>query len=342
MPDLLYIPFNNLYTLLDSLSTAYEIFVPVKKGNQRYYVNYSGSKEEIVVGEVRAFEPLKSFFTRAREVVAQDFSECSPVSAKKPFCIVGAKACDLKGFLVHDHVFSNHDYPDPFYLRFREENLIISSDCTCTIETCFCCAVGILPYPQNNFDINLSRVGDGFIAESGSEKGKKIIEDNAPFFEDAHDRQISKRQALRIRVRDEVNANISANCIPAQESFSGIIERNWESALWQDEAKTCVECGACTAICPTCHCFLLYDQENQGQMARLRTWDSCMLKDYARVAGGANPRGKLWMRLRNRFEKKFDYFPKVANFYACTGCGRCITACPAKIDIRKVLKNLVG
>jgi NAD-dependent dihydropyrimidine dehydrogenase PreA subunit len=47
------------------------------------------------------------------------------------------------------------------------------------------------------------------------------------------------------------------------------------------------------------------------------------------------------MRLRNRFEKKFDYFPKVNDLYACTGCGRCILACPGKIDIRKVLKRNV-
>ena len=66
-----------------------------------------------------------------------------------------------------------------------------------------------------------------------------------------------------------------------------------------------------------------------------------MIKDFAKVAGNANPRGKLSQRLRNRFEKKFDFFPKVANVYACTGCGRCISACPAKIDIRKVLGKLV-
>jgi Fe-S oxidoreductase len=85
----------------------------------------------------------------------------------------------------------------------------------------------------------------------------------------------------------------------------------------------------------------LYDQKDKENMARLRVWDSCMLKGYARVAGG-NPRPKLFMRLRNRFEKKFDFFPKVAGVYACTGCGRCVSACPAKIDIRKVLKRLVN
>ena len=77
-------------------------------------------------------------------------------------------------------------------------------------------------------------------------------------------------------------------------------------------------------------------------MERLRVWDSCMIKDYARVAGGGNPRAQLWKRLRNRFEKKFDFFPKVAQVYACTGCGRCITGCPAKIDIRRVLRKLVN
>jgi Fe-S oxidoreductase len=73
----------------------------------------------------------------------------------------------------------------------------------------------------------------------------------------------------------------------------------------------------------------------------MRIWDSCLIEEFAKVAGGANPRSKLWMRLRNRFEKKFDFFPKVADLYACTGCGRCISACPAKIDIRRVLKNLL-
>ena len=135
------------------------------------------------------------------------------------------------------------------------------------------------------------------------------MEKNASLFEEATEGSLTERDEQRDRMIKEVERNIEDNALPHQELFKGIIEKNYESALWEDEAKTCVECGACNAICPTCHCFLLYDQKDEERMGRLRTWDSCMLKDFARVAGGANPRPRLWMRLRNRFEKNSIFPP---------------------------------
>jgi ferredoxin len=337
-----FITTDNLAKLLEILKKDYRVFVPVKKEEQRFYTEYTEFTDDIVIGEVRPFEPLKAFFTKSREVVAEGFSPEAPHSADKPFAIVGVKNCDLKqGFMVQDHVFKNHDYQDPFYIKNREENLVIASDCTCAIDTCYCLAAGNKVYPEENFDISLSQTKNGFVAEIGSEKGQKLVDTNSSLFEEAKEGELSEREEQRKRVGQEVEKNIKENDVPRYDKFKkDIIERNWESGIWEDEAKTCVECGACTVICPTCHCFFLYDQKSEEKMARFRTWDSCMIKDYARVAGGANPRPKLWMRLRNRFDKKFDFFPKVADFHACTGCGRCITACPAKIDIRKVLRRL--
>lgn len=349
-----YITSQNLAKLLDELKEEYRVFVPskksetanysIKKGAQRFYKEYDKFTDDITIGEVRTFEPLKAFFVAAREKVAQDFSPEAPHSDDKPFALVGVKNCDLKqGFKVQDHVFKNHDFQDPFYIRKREENIIIAADCTCTIDTCFCLAAGNQPYPEENFDINLSQVGDGFIVEAApTKRAQKLLDKHHALFDNAKDYQLSERKAQRQKVIKKVEENIKENNIPSYDSFKkDIIEKNWESDIWMDESKTCVECGACTVICPTCHCFLLYDQKNKEKMERLRIWDSCMIKDYARVAGGANPRPKLWMRLRNRFEKKFDFFPKVGNFYACTGCGRCVSACPAMIDIREVLVRLV-
>lgn len=336
-----YISTGNLFALLDKLRNDFKVYVPVKKGDQRFYREYAGRCPDVVMGEVRAFEPLKAFFTRAREVVADGFKAEVPQSGGKPLAIVGVKACDLKGFAVQDHVFKDADSADPLYVRARRENLIISADCTCAIDTCFCLAMGVEPHPRADFDINLSEVNGGFAVEAGSDRGRAVIDANRSLFEETREASTSARDEQRARVAREVEKNIADNEVPHQDQYEGMIERKYGSDLWADEAKTCVECGACNAICPTCHCFLLYDQKDERRMARLRIWDSCMIKDFARVAGGDNPRPELWMRLRNRFEKKFDFFPKIADVYACTGCGRCISACPAKIDIRKVLKRLL-
>jgi ferredoxin len=338
-----YISRNNFIKLLNELKSDYEVYVPVKKGEQRFYKKYIEATDNIVIGEVRPFEPLKAFFVRAREKVADNFQTDIPHAADKPFCIVGVKNCDLKGFAVQDYVFTNHSiFKDPFYIKNREENFIISADCTCAIDTCFCLALGNQPHPESDFDINLAIVKDGFVVEVGSEKGQRLLDRCSSLFEQAEQSLITQKEKQRAKVVKEIEKNIQDNDIPRHNLFKGIIEDSYESGVWQDEAETCVECGGCTIICPACHCFLLYDQKDKQNMERLRVWDSCMLKNYARVAGGANPRPKLWMRLRNRFEKKFDFFPKVAGVYACTGCGRCVAACPAKIDIRKVLKKLVG
>jgi heterodisulfide reductase subunit C len=333
---------EKFFTLLDGLKTDYEVFVPYKKETLRFYQPYTSPSENIVIGEARTTEPLKSFFTQAREKVAEGFNPEIPIEERKPFAIVGVKACDLQGLLIQDQVFLKPDRPDPFYARARQDNLIISTDCTLALDTCFCLSLGHNPYPESHFDINLSEVEGGFIAEAGSTKGRQILENYETLFEEANDSTLENKEKVRKRTVAEVQSKIEEHEVPHKDQYQGMVERNYESKLWEEEAKKCVECGSCTMICPTCHCYLLSDQQDEDQFSRFRQWDSCMFRDFARVAGGGNPRSQLAMRLRNRFEKKFDFFPKVANLYACTGCGRCISGCPANIDIRRVLKRLVN
>jgi len=331
---------ENLFAWLDGLKSDYEVVVPVKRGPFRFYQPYTSPSPDIVIGEVRATEPLKGFFTPVKEKVAELFNPQIPMKKQKPMAIVGVKACDLKGFLVQDQVFSK-GCKDPFYERSREGNLIISADCTQVIDTCFCLALNVNPYPDSHFDINLSEVTGGFVVEVGSTKGQKVFDAHKSFFQEVDTTHTTAKEEGRKTILAQVQRNIDEHGVPHQDQYEGMIERNYESQIWKDEAKTCTECGACTTICPTCHCFMLTDEKEEDKVVRFRQWDSCMVKDYARVAGGGNPRPQLWMRLRNRFEKKFDFFPKVADLHACTGCGRCITACPANIDIRRVLKRLV-
>lgn len=337
-----YISQENFRTFLDGLSNAYTVFIPVKKGEKRSFRRYEKAGGYVpVVGEVRTVEPLKAFFFRSRQKVAEGFQDNLPGANGKPFCLVGVKACDLHGLRLLDKVFISDDYVDPFYANARQDNLIIASDCTLTAETCYCGSFHHEPYPQEDFDLNLSEINGGYIVEDGSKKGAETINQKTALFSAPDSQALTARDEQRTRVKKEVADNIQRTKTPDKEMLEGVIQKNYEDSLWEEEAQTCVECGACNIICPTCHCFLLYDQKDNEALARFRIWDSCMLKNFARVAGGANPRKALWMRLRNRFEKKFDFAPKVLNTYACTGCGRCISACPAKIDIRSVLRRLV-
>ncbi len=336
---MLFIKRGSLFQLLESLAGDYRIFVPSRKGDSIAFTAFGDPEEDYVIGDVRTFEPLKAFFFLGREKVAVDFSPENPRNDNPP-CIVGVKSCDLKGLKILDFVFIDDEYGDPTYMKAREGGLIISADCTAVAETCFCTALGVNPWPEAEYDINLSPADEGFVVEVGSDKGQKIIDDHKALFQEATEDQVHTRDHNRTSIKRHVEKNAQNKNIPQLERLSRIVKKNSESDVWSEEAAACVECGACNVICPTCHCFLLYDQKCDGNLARYRIWDSCMVKDFARVAGGENPRNRLWMRLRNRFEKKFDYFPAVANEIACTGCGRCIAACPGKIDIRQVLEKL--
>lgn len=332
---------ETLRTLLGALAETYTVLVPVQDGEHCVYHKWPINGHTMVLDKVRTASPVKGFFFKARERVAQGFEPQVPQRSDKPLCVVGVKSCDLKGFVIEDFVFAAEDDPDPFYVQSREDSLIISCDCTCAIDTCFCLALGVKPHPESHFDLNLTPLNGEFLVQVGSEKGQAVVDQHGQLFHPPNDELLAERNRLREKVVQAVEQNLLKHRVPSQAQYPGIIERNFESGVWKDEAKTCVECGACNTICPTCHCFLLCDQKSASRFARFRVWDSCLLKGFARVAGGGNPRPQLWMRLRNRFEKKFDFFPKVSGEYACTGCGRCISACPAKIDIRRVLNRLV-
>lgn len=331
---------------VEALAGTYDVFYlrKNKRGNL-HLVPFSGEAEGAVLGGVRAFEPLKSFFFRSREKVVDGYekSQKAPEAAGKPCCIMGVKNCDLHGMRILDHVFTEGDFKDPFYIKKREENLVIASDCTTAINTCFCHAVGVQHYPDKNYDILISELDGGYLLEEGTERGAKFLKRNAGIFSEANEAHIEERDHIRRHAGEKVEDNIKEHNIPDYTAFNGMIKANLESPLWEEETKTCVECGSCNVVCPTCHCFYLADfTENGNKEVRYKIWDACLYKRFARVAGGANARPHLWMRLRNRFEKKFDFFPQVAGIYACTGCGRCFSGCPGKIDIRKILKNLVA
>ncbi len=329
---------KDLFDLFGRLAISSRVVVPYLNGDKLFFDDFNSAKEDsIELGGIRQSQPFKSFISPVRErMIGTDPTD------RRPLIVAGVKGCDLSSLVLQDFVFQDGDVEDPFYVQSRKNTTIIAADCTYAKETCFCMAMEGAPYPRKFFDLSIASVDNYFLVEVGSPKGQKIVDDFRTFFKLVPIHSIDVRQSLRDRVTKQIEGFISKRETPNTTKIKGMVKKNYDrTEFWTAMASTCVECGACNLACPTCHCFLLFDEKDASGVKRFRAWDACLYNTFARVAGNHNPRKHLYERLRNRFDKKFEFFPAVLNYFACTGCGRCIEACPGDIDIREVLKGLV-
>ncbi len=310
----------------------YTVLAPQKENGKLFFQPVTSENiSSIIYDEARSTQPLKSFLLPSLEEVVG-----KQIEPDKPWLFLGVKACGLAALPILDQAFGG-DLGDPLYEKRREKSIIVSSDCTQPLETCFCTLVGGEPYPTKGFDLNLSKVWDGFVIEVGSLRGRSLLE--------GHDevlKEVVKEEAEALeRMRDETTKKVEKQSreFKLPDPYHEVVPRNWESEVWKKHSETCVECGACNFVCPTCHCYFL-DDVTRERFVKLRGWDSCQYSGYAVTAGGGTPRPRLYERFRNRYFCKFKYLPENYDAYGCTGCGRCIEACQGKIDMRVVLKDL--
>lgn len=325
----------------DRVSELGKIYSPRSLEANFYFIKTAPQNFSAISLEgYRTSEPIKSFFFPAKSRVGELRREVPPSEEK--VVLAGVRGCDLHSLKILDYVFKEGDFKDPFYISRRANTFIIGSDCTKTKEVCFCTYFGNMPYPTEDYDIVISPIDDGMLIEAGSEKGEEFLKDliRPGFLKDASSDQIVKRDFQRQKIKDMVNIQVRETGLPGVDKLRAIVKKGRPNPVWEEKAKLCVECGACNMVCPTCHCFLLSDEKEKGAFSRYQMWDSCQYRLFSQVAGGANPRKYLSERIRNRFEKKFDFFKTILDIYACTGCGRCIEGCLAKIDLREVLKKL--
>jgi ferredoxin len=120
------------------------------------------------------------------------------------------------------------------------------------------------------------------------------------------------------------------------------LARNFDHALWKTLALRCHGCGACAAVCSTCHCFDIVDEhDSYDRGARRRNWDSCQSAKFTLHASGHNPRQTQCERFRQRVMHKFSVYPRRFDQLLCTGCGRCARTCGAGMNLREILGELV-
>ncbi len=318
------------------------VFAPAPAGDRwawRRATPDSLRNSPLELGPARATEPVKALFFPPRGEVSRFFGREDRAEAPERI-LVGARQCDLAALRILDYIFLEGDFVDPFYAARREKTLVITADCTAPYDVCFCTFVEGAPHATKGFDLNLSPLGNGYVVETGGERGGKFVEKHKTQFKDATDADVKARDDARAKVKADLEARVRDELLDFPEKVRHITRGREEHHVWDSRAQDCVECGACNFVCPTCHCFYLLDCREKESVRRFAEWDACLYPKFARVAGGANPRARRAERLLNRFEKKFSFFCDTIDALACTGCGRCVEACAGKIDLRDILKEL--
>lgn len=324
---------QNLRTLIDHLVKAGKRVVgPRRDGTVTLYEPLTKG-EELVLGELPRRSAKEAFFPLCENILSFEKTEegmrITDVNAGSfpETVLMGVRPCDAAAPGILDAVFS-WDYNDEFYLARRRRTTIIGLACTKSDDACFCTAVGCGPDLREGSDLFLTPLeGGGFLAEAVTDKGNGILAAYNELFSEPGD-------ARPVAPAEPVTEKLDLARIKAW------LDENFESPFWAEIAERCAGCGACAFLCPACHCFDIVDEGGETKGCRRKSWDACGFGKFTNHASGHNPRDGQPKRYRNRIMHKFKYYDDKFGKTLCTGCGRCIRACPVGIDIKAVLEEI--
>lgn len=337
---------RDLFTLVGELARKRRIIGPVRRENHFFYEEVADvgtldlSFNYCVYGP-RAFllPPTETLFTFNR--FDHTFT-AKPVLDVRPMAFVGVHPCDIHAIRLLDRVFEQ-DHRDAHYLARRSHTLIVGVDCRtpCT-EGVFCADMGTHSAVEG-FDVMLyplhrdGRDDTTFGVMFGSDAGRDwILYSRRGAIPTAADERAFEQYEREKAAAFPRHLRMHANDLPE------LLDRSYDSLLWEATARRCYSCGSCNLSCPTCYCFNIYDESDLSGTTgrRERTWDGCHLKNFAEVAGGHNFRPRAASRLRHRIYRKAKWVRQRTGLAGCVGCARCDRACTAKINSVEIYNQL--
>jgi len=321
---------NDIKDLLENLNKVMPVIAPQRvkrpdsKGNIISY-NSIGSGE-IDINSRTLLSPKDLFFPNNEEILRFKRVDNGIIAESKieteRRVLFGVRNCDLSAFNRLDLLFG-WDYRDELWFLKRENTICVVNLCTKPLDDrCFCHWVGVDPVGCEYADCAILKVEEGYLIWQVSEKGSVVIDE-------------VKRNSTKEVELPEIKTDGFAEAPPIAGSHNALFNI-FNNDIWKTLEPSCIGCGICTFVCPTCHCF---DIQDEGSV-RFRFWDFCTGSEFTR-ASAHQPRPLQYARYRQRIMHKFSYYPRRFGTIGCVGCGRCISECPQNIDIREDIQKLL-
>lgn len=319
---------NWVDSIISTEQKVYGVQTHKDKANKYEYAALDKAENLRLDYDVTILSP-KKYFQPAVETLVEfeikgDYKSCHDT---EKFVLLGVHPYDMAAINQMDKLFSQDNY-DTHYMARRNNATIIVCDIAAASENVFASSMETATIKQG-FDILLTDIGDSFVAEAATDKGKALLDKAASQEATSDDLQV--RKAIWEKNEKELNKH-QLKCKPSD--LPKLLDDSYASPLWEEKAKTCFSCGSCNQVCPTCYCFNVQDDVawdlNSGN--RQRSWDGCLLDGFTKVAPDHEFRSKRADRFRHRLYRKGKYVPgKIDGEIACVGCGRCISACLSDI-----------
>jgi len=320
----------------DSLITGlkeqgYKTIAP-RKNDNLVLLDEVQSAGEISFDHINTNNSVKEFFLPKTEKILSYTIEKNKVTMEEPegfaakTVILGTRPCDAASLPIMDKVF-NWDCSDKFWVQRREANVVMTIACDKCDNYCFCTSVGLAPDAKEGSDVLLTKVSDGgYMVETVTKKGEKLVKSLEAVFADNPGTETLKRQVAAVEEKFET------------DKVKPWLDKNFVNNVWAEFSMKCIGCGACTFVCPTCHCFDIVDECNMTKGDRIKNWDGCQFKMFTLHTSGHNPRSTQDQRWRQRIMHKFKYYVEKFDSILCVGCGRCSRVCPADMNISEMLE----
>ena len=331
------IAISKLNDLFSAISAQKKLYIPADDGANQAKFTLFGEGVTLTdkLNTVRSAKDL--FFPQVENLVnfkveGTKIDIVENRDAADPFVVFGVRACDCASFDILDRVFLS-DPVDTFYQTRRENGVVITLACSRPAETCFCGVFGIdAANPAG--DITCWMDGENLYWRANTAKGEELTA--SLNLTDCDDAAVTAQQEATRKIL----AKLPLNGLDLSDFKDEKLLDVFNSPKWAELSESCLGCGTCTFVCPTCQCYDVQDFDNGREVRRFRCWDSCMYSDFTMMAHGTN-RPTQKERFRQRFMHKLVYFPNNNDgIFGCVGCGRCLQKCPIHMNIVKVAKAL--
>ncbi|OQA22093.1 MAG: Anaerobic sulfite reductase subunit A [Actinobacteria bacterium ADurb.Bin346] len=280
----------------------------------------------------------KLLFPSTEELVKYKLNEQIEITSvldTEEMVLFGINAWDINGMNFLDRLFTT-DFIDDNYIAKRKNLIVIGVD-TEPSETNFALEMGA-EYAKSGFDLFMTEMQDKYFIRVATARGEELLKKYAKGTNvAASDADFAEYDKVMEEYRKKFKVKVEI------ESFYDCFEAKYDNKqLWEKISDSCFSCGSCNLVCPTCFCFNVKDDMNLDLKTGMksREWDSCMIPDYGLVAGGHNFRPNRANRLKQRYRCKLKTYLDKFGSYSCVGCGRCVEACLAKINIYEDINTI--